>query len=120
MRRVNNEAIKAAIKARGYTLKAFADVLGVSYGAFRQSLSGVKPLTEQLRRHIMLALQASTPAPSGQGVPVSVPLSLPVEVWQAIDAAAASQGISAEKYTGQVLQQLAKAITAGLIQSRHL
>lgn len=119
MRRMTNEDIKAAIRAKGYTLKAFAEVLGVSYGAFRQSLSGVKPLTEQLRRHILLALQSDTPAPEGQAVPVDIPLSLPGEIWQAIDKAAAAQGISSERYTSELVQRLAKDITAGLILSRH-
>ena len=114
---VNIEQIKVAIKEKGYTIKAFAEVLGVSYGAFRQSLSGVKPLTEQLRRHIMLALQ-STPAGESHRVPVSVPLSLPVEIWQAIDKAASEQGISSERYTAELVQRLARDITAGLIQSR--
>lgn len=119
MRRMTNEDIKAAIRAKGYTLKAFAEVLGVSYGAFRQSLSGVKPLTEQLRRHILLALQSDTPAPEGQAVPVDIPLSLPGEIWQAIDKAASAQGISSERYTSELIQRLAKDITAGLILSRH-
>lgn len=119
MRRMTNEDIKAAIRAKGYTLKAFAEVLGVSYGAFRQSLSGVKPLTEQLRRHILLALQSDTPAPEGQAVPVDIPLSLPGEIWQAIDKAASAQGISSERYTSELVQRLAKDITAGLILSRH-
>lgn len=119
MRRMTNEDIKATIRAKGYTLKAFAEVLGVSYGAFRQSLSGVKPLTEQLRRHILLALQSDTPAPEGQAVPVDIPLSLPGEIWQAIDKAASAQGISAERYTSELVQRLAKDITAGLILSRH-
>lgn len=119
MRRMTNEDIKAAIRAKGYTLKAFAEVLGVSYGAFRQSLSGVKPLTEQLRRHILLALQSETPAPEGQAVPVDIPLSLPGEIWQAIDKAASAQGISSERYTSELIQRLAKDITAGLILSRH-
>ena len=119
MRLMTNEDIKAAIRAKGYTLKAFAEVLGVSYGAFRQSLSGVKPLTEQLRRHILLALQSDTPAPEGQAVPVDIPLSLPGEIWQAIDKAASAQGISSERYTSELIQRLAKDITAGLILSRH-
>lgn len=117
MRGVNNEQIKIAIKEKGYTIKAFAEVLGVSYGAFRQSLSGVKPLTEQLRRHIMLALQ-STPAGDSHRVPVELPLSLPGEIWQAIDKAATAQGISSEQYTSNLVQRLAKDITAGLVQSR--
>ena len=120
MRRMTNEDIKAAIRAKGYTLKAFAEVLGVSYGAFRQSLSGVKPLTVQLRRHILLALQSDTPAPEGKAVPVSIPLSLPGEIWQAIDKASAAQGISSERYTSELVQRLAKDITAGLLHARTI
>ncbi len=119
MRPVNNEAIKASIKARGYTLKAFAEVLGVAYGTLRRALAGNQPLTEQLRRHILLALQSDTPAPEGQAVPVDIPLSLPGEIWQAIDKAASAQGISSERYTSELVQRLAKDITAGLILSRH-
>lgn len=115
---VTNEQLKAAIKAKGYTIKAFAEVLSVSYDSLRQSLSGAKPLTEQLRRHILLALQASPDAARGERVPVPVALSLPPEVWQGIDAAAAARGISSEKYTQQLCQQLAKNIATGLILGR--
>lgn len=115
---VNIEQIKVAIKEKGYTIKAFAEVLGVSYVSLRQALAGSKPLTEQLRRHIMLALQ-STPAGESHRVPVSVPLSLPVEIWETIDKAASEQGISSERYTAELVQRLARDITAGLIQSRN-
>lgn len=115
---MTNEELKAAIKAKGYTLKAFAEVLGVSYDAFRQSLASSKPLTEQLRRHIMLALQVSPDAARGERVPVPVALSLPPEVWQGIDAAAEARGISSEKYTAQLCQQLARNIAQGLILGR--
>lgn len=114
---VNNEQIKAAIKAKGYTIKAFAEILGVAYTTLRLALAGSKPLTEQLRRHIMLALQ-STPAGDSHRVPVELPLSLPGEIWQAIDKAATAQGISSEQYTAELVQRLAKDITAGLVQSR--
>ena len=114
---MTNEAIKAAIKAKGYTLKAFAEVLGVSYDALRQSLAGTKPLTEQLRRHILLALASDTPIPEGQRMPA--PLALPDEIWQAIDTAAAGQGINSEKYTTALVNRLARDISAGLISSRH-
>lgn len=120
MRRMTNEDIKAAIRAKGYTIKAFAGVLGVAYDTLRRVLSGNKPLTEQLRRHILLALQSSTPAPKGQAVPVNIPLSLPPEIWQAIDKAAAAQGISPQRYTAELVQRLAKDITAGLLQARAI
>ena len=120
MRRMTNEAIKAAIRAKGYTIKAFAEFLGVAYGTLRQALAGTQPLTEQLRRHILLALQSSTPAPEGQAVPVNIPLSLPPEIWQAIDKAAAGQGISSERYTSELVHRLAKDITAGLLQARAM
>lgn len=119
MHRMTIEDIKAAIRAKGYTLKAFAVILGVAYDTLRRVLSGNKPLTEQLRRHILLALQSDTPAPDGQAVPVDIPLSLPGEIWQAIDKAASAQGISSERYTSELIQRLAKDITAGLILSRH-
>lgn len=112
---MTNEELKAAIKAKGYTLKAFADVLGVAYTTLRQVLAGSKPLTEQLRRHIMLALQVA-PAADGRRVPLS--LSLPSEVWQGIDAAAEKAGMTPERYTQQLCQQLAKDVAAGLILHR--
>ncbi len=114
---MTNEELKAAIKAKGYTLKAFADVLGVAYTTLRQVLAGSKPLTEQLRRHIMLALQVS-PQQDGQRVPVPLSLSLPSEVWQGIDAAAEKAGMTPERYTQQLCQQLAKNIATGLIIGR--
>ena len=117
---MTNEQLKAAIKAKGYTIKAFADVLGVSYGALRQSLSGVKPLTEQLRRHILLALQHPAPGTTGEIMPVSVPLTLPGEMWEAIDKAAAAQGISTEQYTANMCRALANDIAASLTISRPL
>lgn len=115
---MTNQELKAAIKAKGYTIKAFAEVLGVAYGSLRHVLSGTKPLTEQLRRHIMLALQASPDAASGERVPVPVSLSLPSEVWQGIDAAAEKAGMTPERYTAQLCQQLAKNIATGLIPGR--
>lgn len=117
MHGMTNQELKAAIKAKGYTLKAFAEVLGVAYVTLRQVLSGSKPLTEQLRRHIMLALQVS-PQQDGQRVPVPVSLALPVEIWQGIDAAAEKAGMTPERYTQQLCQQLAKDVAAGLIIHR--
>lgn len=114
---MTNEQLKAAIKAKGYTIKAFADVLGVAYSTLRLALSGSKPLTEQLRRHILLALAAEAPIPSGKGK-ASAPLALPDEIWQAIDTAAAGQGISSEKYTNELVQRLARGISAGIISTR--
>lgn len=112
---MTNEELKAAIKAKGYTLKAFAEVLGIAYDTLRRVLSGNKPLTEQLRRHIMLALQVA-PAADGRRVPLS--LALPVEIWQGIDAAAEKAGMTPERYTQQLCQQLAKNVAAGLIVHR--
>ena len=113
---MTNEQIKAAIKAKGYTLKAFADVLGVSYDAFRQSLASSKPLTEQLRRHIMLALQSDAPQQPGTH---TARVSLPPEIWHAIDTAAQNAGTTPEKYTARLVQDLAKDITASLILTRN-
>ena len=114
---MTNEQLKAAIKAKGYTLKAFAGVLGISYDALRKALAGTNVLTEQLRRHIMLALAAEAPIPSGKGK-ASASLALPDEIWQAIDTAAAGQGISSEKYTNELVQRLARGISAGIISTR--
>lgn len=117
---MTNAQIKAAIKAKGYTIKAFADVLGVSYDSLRQTLSGQRTLTEQLRRHILLALQHPAPGATGESVPVGIPLTLPGEMWEAIDKAAAAQGISAEQYTANMCHALADDIAAGLTISRPL
>ena len=65
----------------------------------------------------MLALQVS-PLQDGQRVPVPVLLALPVEIWQDIDAAAEKAGMTPERYTAQLCQQLAKNIATGLILSR--
>ncbi len=112
---MNNEQIKAAIKAKGYTLKAFAEVLGVSYDAFRQSLASSKPLTEQLRRHILLALQSDTPQQPGTP---AAGVTLPPEMWNAIDTAAENAGTTPEKYTARLMQDLAKDISHALIIGR--
>lgn len=113
---MTKEQLKAAIKAKGYTLKAFADVLGISYTALRKALAGTNVLTEQLRRHIILALAVETPAPDGARKQSS--LSLPDEIWQAIDTAAAEQGISSEKYTKQLLQDFATQAATSLLFHR--
>lgn len=55
---MTNEEIKAAIKARGYTIKSFAASLDVAYSTLVQALSGNQPLTATLKNHILLALQA--------------------------------------------------------------
>ena len=56
---MTNEEIKAAIKARGYTIKSFAASLDVAYSTLVQALSGNQPLTAALKNHILLALQAA-------------------------------------------------------------
>lgn len=116
---MNNEQIKAAIKAKGYTLKAFADVLGIAYGTLLNILAGRKPLTEQLRRHIMLALQTPQNAPgvpgaSGGGI------SLPDEVWQGIDAAANAQGISSDKLARKLCKDIAENVAEQIICGRGI
>ena len=56
---MTHEEIKAAIKARGYTIKSFAEKMGVPYSTLRLALSGYRPLTGTLKGHILLALQAA-------------------------------------------------------------
>lgn len=56
---MTNDEIKAAIKARGYTIKSFAASLDVAYSTLVQALSGNQPLTAALKNHILLALQAA-------------------------------------------------------------
>ena len=127
---MTNEQIKAAINARCYTIKAFAEILGVSYESLRQALSGRKPLTEQLRRHIMLALKETGYKPGlvyypaiqngikSDPIPLTLPLSLPAEILPVIDAAAASQGISSEEYIENICVQFAKQVARGINQAR--
>lgn len=115
---MTHEQIKAAIKEQGYTIKAFARILGVSYDSLRQTLSGQRALTEQLRRHIILALQHPAPAASGEDVPVNLPVSLPGELWEAIDKAAAAQGITPEEYITKLCRKLASDIASSLTISR--
>lgn len=112
---MNREQIKAAIKAKGYTIKAFAEILGIAYDTLRRVLSGNKPLTEQLRRHILLALQSDTPQQPGTP---AAGVTLPPEMWNAIDTAAENAGTTPEKYTARLLQDLAKDISHALIIGR--
>ncbi len=48
--------IKEQMRVRGLTIKNLADMLFVDYNSLRQILSGKRPLTAQLNRHIELAL----------------------------------------------------------------
>ena len=56
--RMDIHEINAILEARGMTGQDLADQLGVVYDAFRRVLSGKRPLTEQLARHIRLVLDA--------------------------------------------------------------
>ncbi len=113
--------IKRAINGKGYTIKAFAEVLGVSYDNLRKVLSGVHPLSEQLRRHIMLALQV-TPANGNArfGCPTGYNsgLILPPRIWHAIDAEATAKGITSAEYTRQLVISLANEIVDSIIMHR--
>lgn len=113
---MTNEQIKLAIKAKGYTIKAFAEVLGIAYGSLVNILSGRKPLTEQLRRHIMLALQSGAPQQPGTH---TARVTLPPEIWHAIDTAAQNAGTTPEKYTARLVQGIAQDITASLLLTRN-
>ena len=108
---MTNEQIKDAIKAKGYTLKAFSDILGVAYVTLRTSLSGSRTLSEQLRRHIMLALQVPNQERRG--------ITLPEKVWSAIDEIAAEQGISTERCTENICKQFAQGVAQELIKNRN-
>ena len=72
-------------------------------------------MTEQLRRHIMLALQSDTPQQPGTP---AAGVSLPPEIWNAIDTAAENAGVTPEKYAAGLVQDLAKDITNALIIGR--
>ena len=113
--------IKRLISGKGYTIKAFAELLGVSYDSFRKILSGKNPLTEQMRRHIMLALQV-TPAngymrfiaPGGS----ESGFTLPRRIWHAIEAEATEQGMTTAEYTRQLVITLANAVVDSIILHR--
>lgn len=53
------EQIKAEMKQQGVSLRELADKLGVNYDSLRLILSGVRPLKEQLARHIDFVLGAA-------------------------------------------------------------
>lgn len=55
---MTNEEIKQAIKARGYTIKAFSAKMDVAYKTLLQALNGKQPLTATLKNHILLALSS--------------------------------------------------------------
>lgn len=112
---MTNEQIRVAIKAKGYTIKAFAGILGLAYGTLQRILAGRKPMTEQLRRHILLALQSDTPQQPGTP---AAGVTLPPEMWNAIDTAAENAGTTPEKYTARLMQDLAKDISHALIIGR--
>lgn len=50
--------INAILEARGMTGQDLAEQLGVAYEGFRHVLTGRRPLTEQLARHISYVLEA--------------------------------------------------------------
>lgn len=50
------QEIKAEMKRQGLSMHALASKLGVSYDTLRLILSGVRPLKEQLARHIEYVL----------------------------------------------------------------
>lgn len=113
--------IKRLIAGKGYTIRAFAEILGVSYDSFRKILSGKNPLTEQLHRHIMLALQV-TPANGAMRffAPVGSEsgFSLPRRVWDALDEEATVKGITTAEYTRQLVMSLASEIVDSIILHR--
>lgn len=53
------EQIKAEMKQQGLSIQQMADKLGVNYDSLRLILSGVRPLKEQLSRHIDFVLGAA-------------------------------------------------------------
>lgn len=124
---MTGQQLKDAIKARGYTLKQFAEILAVAYPTLRLALSGQQPLTEPLKRHIILALKARNtlhpdagyiPAGGTTVIPVTLPLSLPTEILSAIDKNAESEGISPDEYIESLCVQFAKQVARGIIQAR--
>lgn len=113
--------IKLLIQGKGYTIKQFADILGVSYDSFRKILKGKNPLTEQLLRHIMLALQV-TPANEllRFHAPVGFfsPFSLSPRIWRAIEEEATAKGIPTGEYIRQLAISLANEFVDSIIGHR--
>lgn len=113
--------IKRLINEKGYTITDFAEILGVSYDSLRKVLSGYNPLTEQMRRHIMLALQVT---PANENMRFIAPrgresgFTLPRRIWHAIDAEATAKGITTAEYTRQLVITLANEIVDSIILHR--
>ena len=97
---MTNEEIKAAIKARGYTIKSFAASLDVAYSTLVQALSGKQPLTATLKNHILLALQAAPvavdkSAPAGREVYMTFKIQVPGgDVVEEIGGTIGAQGVA--------------------------
>lgn len=62
---MTTDEIKAAIKAQGYTIGSFAKKLGITGDALGRVLSGARPFSPSLRKHIelLLANPATPPTP---------------------------------------------------------
>lgn len=115
------DKIKAAIDNKGYTIKEFSEILGVSYDNLRKVLSGNKPLTKQLSRHIMLALQIQPYNPNWRAVsPVGQEsgFALPPRIWYAIEEEATARGITTAEYVQNLIIGLAKKIAEHIILYR--
>ena len=97
---MTNEEIKAAIKARGYTIKAFAEKMAVAYKTLLQALNGQQPLTATLKNHILLALQAVPVAvdkstPAGREVYMTFKIQVPGgDVVEEIGGTIGAQGVA--------------------------
>ena len=122
------EELKQAIYSRGYTIKAFAEILGVHPDSLQRILAGRKPMTEQLRRHIMLALKENTVhplmqyQPAGNEAPffLQVPFELPPELWQIVNSLASQENCSPDEYIEQFCVNFAKNIARGIIRARFI
>ena len=125
---MTTEELKQAIISRGYTQKAFAEILGVHHDTLQRVLSGKKTLTKQLRNHIMLALKENPVHPLMQYHPegnkapffLQVPFELPPELWQIVNSLANQENCSPDEYIEQFCVNFAKNIARGIIQARFI
>lgn len=127
---MTNKDLKEAIRANGYTIKAFAEILGVEYGTLRKALAKSKPVSEQLKRHIMLALKDKGFNPLSiykpgikdgvipEPIPFTPSLTIPSEILPILDKAAEQQEISFEEYIENACILFAKQMARGIVKGR--
>lgn len=116
----SGEELKARIRNKGYTLKAFAKVLGVSDSTLHRFLSGTQE-NEQLRRHVLLALQLEPFNPGMRIIPSFYEereSAMTPRLWRAIEREATAQGKTTEVFFIELMQAMAKKLAEMILQER--